>query len=402
MWEELSHEEMLSLFSKIDANSDGLVAWDEFLSFMVLSSQLSLGLREDAQRPRQNLLDTAPTAPPLAAYLESAASRGEAPVEAIATALSSAGPRLALSGLTLSAGTSAALALGLKAAAYSEVELSDLKVGGGGVKDLAAAVASHASLASLSLAGSALGDAGIGSLAPLLRGHGSALTALDLKASDLGNNGAAALAELLATNLGLRTLDLQRNAIKDQGAIALAAALQVNGGLQALNLRFNEVSDAGATSLGKALQGNGSVTELHLGGNLIGAEGAVQLAAALVSNTTLRSLNLRSNAVLDAGAVALAQMTKRNGALLELFLGANGIGEEGVVALADAWKMNATLQARAIRAQIRRNSGAIRRNSAQCGAILLSPLSSLACRPSTSRGRRRGAPAPPPSPRRSR
>ena len=60
---------MRSLFSKIDANSDGLIAWDEFLSFMVLSSQLSLGVREDALRPRQNLLDTAPTAPPAAAAL---------------------------------------------------------------------------------------------------------------------------------------------------------------------------------------------------------------------------------------------------------------------------------------------------------------------------------------------
>ena len=78
---------------------------------------------------------------PLQAYLESAASRGEAPVEAISTALASTSPKLALSGITLSAGTAAALAQGLKAASsFEAVALTDLKVGGAGTKELASAL----------------------------------------------------------------------------------------------------------------------------------------------------------------------------------------------------------------------------------------------------------------------
>ena len=39
VWPELSGAEMESVFSKVDATADGLVAWDEFLSFMVLHNQ---------------------------------------------------------------------------------------------------------------------------------------------------------------------------------------------------------------------------------------------------------------------------------------------------------------------------------------------------------------------------
>ena len=38
MWGDLGPAEMKNLFMKIDANSDGVVAWDEFLSFMVCAS----------------------------------------------------------------------------------------------------------------------------------------------------------------------------------------------------------------------------------------------------------------------------------------------------------------------------------------------------------------------------
>ena len=39
VWPELSGAEMESVFSKVDATADGLVAWDECLSFMVLHNQ---------------------------------------------------------------------------------------------------------------------------------------------------------------------------------------------------------------------------------------------------------------------------------------------------------------------------------------------------------------------------
>ena len=56
MWPELSVEEMESVFSKVDATADGLVAWDEFLSFMVLHNQSVGNLREESRRTPQNLV----------------------------------------------------------------------------------------------------------------------------------------------------------------------------------------------------------------------------------------------------------------------------------------------------------------------------------------------------------
>ena len=35
VWPELSDAEMMSVFAKVDASANGLVPWDEFLSFMV-------------------------------------------------------------------------------------------------------------------------------------------------------------------------------------------------------------------------------------------------------------------------------------------------------------------------------------------------------------------------------
>ena len=47
---------MGSVFSKVDATADGLVAWDEFLSFMVLHNQSVGNLREESRRTPQNLV----------------------------------------------------------------------------------------------------------------------------------------------------------------------------------------------------------------------------------------------------------------------------------------------------------------------------------------------------------
>ena len=167
------------------------------------------------------------------------------------------------------------LAAALKeTAGFTDVSLSDLTLSPSAIRELTQTLAANKTVAQLALGGDNLCNEGAQLLAPVLRS--GALASLDLKANAIGNGGAAALAEMLATNLNLRRLDLQRNHIKCQGAVALAAALQVNSGLQVLSLRFNEIADSGATALAKALQANTSVLEVHLGGNLIGAEGAVQ------------------------------------------------------------------------------------------------------------------------------
>lgn len=104
-------------------------------------------------------------------------------------------------------------------------------------------------------------------LAPSLK-ENHHLKQLMLRSNEIGNHGAAGLAQTLSTNESLVSIDMQRNKVKCQGAIALAAIFKVNKTLQSINFRFNEISDTGSSAIGSSLKLNASLIELDLGGNL--------------------------------------------------------------------------------------------------------------------------------------
>ena len=119
----------------------------------------------------------------------------------------------------------------------------------------------------LSVGGGSVDDAAVAALAAALAGN-TTLVTLQLDVNSVGDEGAQALAELLAApRCGLRTLHLNGNRIGAAGAAALAGALRRNTTLQHLSLGGNNIGVAGATVLADALQGNRTLVSLSMEGN---------------------------------------------------------------------------------------------------------------------------------------
>ena len=116
--------------------------------------------------------------------------------------------------------------------------------------------------------------------------------------------------------------ELNNNNIGDSGAAAVAEALKNNTALTRLYLHYNTIGDIGAVAIAGALKSN-TVTTLYLEHNNIGDSGAAALAEALKKNTALTTLWLQHNNIGDSGAAALVEMLESNTALTALGLGNN-------------------------------------------------------------------------------
>ncbi len=65
----------------------------------------------------------------------------------------------------------------------------------------------------------------------------ASITTLNVSANNIGDKGAASLAEMLKSNTTLERLDLSSNVIDYDGITAISAALVENTSLQALYIR---------------------------------------------------------------------------------------------------------------------------------------------------------------------
>eukprot|EP01006_Ploeotia_vitrea_P063618 TRINITY_DN85898_c0_g1_i1.p1 TRINITY_DN85898_c0_g1~~TRINITY_DN85898_c0_g1_i1.p1 ORF type:complete len:449 (+),score=66.09 TRINITY_DN85898_c0_g1_i1:64-1410(+) len=90
------------------------------------------------------------------------------------------------------------------------------------------------------------------------------LTTLNLAGNNLGNEGAACVARVLAENKHLTKLSLFNNYINDAAVDGLAEGLSQNTSLTSLNLKYNDISDIGANALIKLLTVNTALTDLDL------------------------------------------------------------------------------------------------------------------------------------------
>ncbi|NXT87203.1 LR74A protein, partial [Anhinga rufa] len=197
---------------------------------------------------------------------------------------------------------------------------------------------------------------------------------MNLNHHGLGPKGVKAIAIALVSNATITHLELEDNCILAEGAICIAEMLRENSSLQELNISNNHLDTAGAEAIASllldnmsylhalrlsgglylagrshclctfvSLQGNYQVKELDLSHNEFCDKGGQLLGQMLDSNTTLEILDLSWNHLRRKGTVALGAGLKGNGALKILNLSWNGIGNEGALALGEALKVNNVL-----------------------------------------------------------
>ena len=140
--------------------------------------------------------------------------------------------------------------------------------------ELARVLRTHPALRSLQLGVSPLGDDGAECLADGLRGNRT-LDALGVASCGIGERGAAALLNALASHPRLTDFDL--------GASASA---------RALNGSENSLGDAGAATVATYLAKNPPLQRLSLTGAGIGGPGRITLMQAMTANTHLLTLRL--------------------------------------------------------------------------------------------------------------
>ena len=85
--------------------------------------------------------------------------------------------------------------------------------------------------------------------------------------TQIGDEGAAALAQALAKNASIAELHLCNNNITDIGASALAVALESNTTLAVLGLQDNHINDNGGSALARALESQGARSASAEGGS---------------------------------------------------------------------------------------------------------------------------------------
>ena len=156
-----------------------------------------------------------------------------------------------------------------------------------------------------------VGDEGVSALAgALMRDDAAQISELTLWHNDIGANGAAALAKIVAKQPStLRKLRLWHNNVGSQGAAHIAKAFVDNpfGKLQTLDLAFNSIDDEGAIALADAIAKSPELRleQIELSSNMVGDRGAERLAAALRSNTYVTRISLDNNEVSDEHAAIL-------------------------------------------------------------------------------------------------
>ncbi|NXX63543.1 LR74A protein, partial [Scopus umbretta] len=197
---------------------------------------------------------------------------------------------------------------------------------------------------------------------------------INLNHHGLGPKGVKAIAIALVSNATVTHLELEDNRILAEGAVCIAEMLRENSSLQELNISNNHLDTAGAEAIASllldnlsylhalqlsgslyapkqshclctfvSLQGNYQVKELDLSHNEFCEKGGQLLGQMLASNTTLEILDLSWNHLRKKGTVALGTGLRDNSALKILNLSWNGIGNEGALALGEALKVNNVL-----------------------------------------------------------
>ncbi|NXW14128.1 LR74A protein, partial [Circaetus pectoralis] len=135
---------------------------------------------------------------------------------------------------------------------------------------------------------------------------------LDLSHNEFSEKGGQLLGQMLASNTALEILDLSWNHLRRKGTVALGTGLRGNGALKILNLSWNGIGNEGALALGEALKVNNVLVHLDISNNQINDEGAKKLCRGLEVNGKLKILKMASNPLTMEGATALLTSVRKN------------------------------------------------------------------------------------------
>ena len=178
----------------------------------------------------------------------------------------------------------------------------------------------------------------------LSRSLGLLLELQSVSCRNLGDSGAAILADVLEANLTVTKLDWSFNGIGDVGAAALAEALGRNSSLTELDLSRNEIGDMGAAALAEAIKTNSALKVLHFSCNRIRDEGCAALVEAMKLNSTLTKLDLSRNEMVDVGSLVLGEDIKISSTSSELILHRSETSEGGAGSLAGATEIVSSIK----------------------------------------------------------
>eukprot|EP00727_Mastigamoeba_balamuthi_P002016 m51a1_g11811 putative nod3 protein (666) ;mRNA; r:363753-366168 len=221
-----------------------------------------------------------------------------------------------------------------------------------------AAVSAHPPVTGLLLGGNTMDARGAAALEGLVKRapFSAQLTSLELcfdrfglwvpmMANRIGDEGAKAVAGVLAAQTAVQRLGLARNCIGPAGARAIAAALRANTSLTSLDLAGNAIGDGGAGAIAEALAENRTLVRLSVAANGITDAGMASLCAALGRNSTLHTLDVSRNALGAAGAQPLALALSAHCHLRELVASCTGLGNAGCTVVFSALRSNKRLEA---------------------------------------------------------
>jgi hypothetical protein len=102
------------------------------------------------------------------------------------------------------------------------------------------------------------------------------LTKFSIRSNQIGDAGAASLAEAFKINASLTEFEISGNQIGDAGAAAFAEAIKINASLTQFDIISDDFDDADAADLAEALNVNASV--MHIGMASFAASIATTLA----------------------------------------------------------------------------------------------------------------------------
>ena len=134
---------------------------------------------------------------------------------------------------------------------------------------------------------------------------------LSLNQCNLGEDGAAYIAQGLAKNRRLRTLLLSSNQLGDRGLQMIADSIEYSS-LEHLDLSKNQLTNVGVVDFAENLSNNRSLVSVNLRSNQIGKDGGMAMREAVGIHKYLVRVYLEDNAVQVRDIEEIEKYTARN------------------------------------------------------------------------------------------